>query len=433
MSERAPILIANGLLYQLSDTESDNFIQIGSKRFSLVKSAEIADLEKLDREFNEQDISDYKKKFVEGILKKEVQTLEEMKTQMDGNKILSFILNEMFPMYIDGSEKDMDAMLSGKKVESKEKGILDAALQEEYKVTENDIQRLKKELAGKQAKPMIKETKAEPKDEDELESMLKVHYKIEAQTQKIEVKPGKKNVLADVLETKIVVLFGGAAYKAKARNDADEIQAVLNGEAIGLEEFASAESVEEAYVRAMQNLLNAEAVDDYSAQLVEIQKIRAKNDQIKKFAEKESFEMGDIGFTKIDGRYHVYLKVPKFAMQNPVYKDQYHPFPACRVAVRLVMDSGRVSVSKICVIEDISHPFLPGGRGDGKFREICMGSYHFGDLQTLKGITDALSAAVNVITNGYSKNVGPHHKIDDFHYVSRKEAEKDGYQITNLH
>ena len=469
LAKRMPFVMFHNRLYQLDDRPSDeNFLIIGNQHFGLTPSAYLEELEHLYRELKANEIFEFKKQFIESRISKEMKPSEELNKLTQNSKIVHFIFYELFPLYNE-TDDDIDALLAGEDVgEDDTRKNIDALIDEEfgtYDVTIRDIQSLKAELLEglgvHEAKDILQiqqQEEFDDEDEDDLDDMLQDYYQKKGVIQReqkisqiLQQKQGSQQHkktdkisqliqkhkggegLETVLQGSPIFVFHDKVYQLEVNKNPESSEIiVLNNTTCTLKLLSNLNTIEDAFKQYFAKQFKIEAVEEFEEQLLEIQKIRARNKRLGEFANKESYEMGNVGYLKRGGNFFFYIKVPKFAMRHPdPSQDIYYKFEKCRVALRLHCNNDKVhSHPNPVVIESYPHPFLSGS---SERNHICLGRYKYHEGKTPEEIKKVLSDAVNVIINGYTKNCNPYNSITDFRTIPLDEAKEKGYQITNLH
>ena len=475
LAERGPFVILDERLYQLSDRapqtdgadEVQPVLSIDGNILGLVAADSINNLQRFYTQTNRASIDDQMQKYLQERLNKEVKTQNEFKKYLDGNKAVQFIVYEVFPHFMDKDE-DIEGMLRGETpaVDQEAEGDhadVEKILQgEDREITLRDYQQVKAELikeiedeygqAAKQLKPQDTEaaTQAQQAPDDDLDALLTDHYqKIgvlqPAPLRAAEVKQG--NGLVEIIGSANALVINGKVYLLRPSgqgNNASNITIAVNGARLEPEYYTNAESVESAYQNFLAKSIKIDAVEKYEDQVRQIEETKAKMRGIEGIAEKDRFFAGDIGFVRRNSTYYAALRVPKFAMKHPK-REEYYKFEECRVGVSVECDRRDVHIGEPCVIDQYRHPFLSG---NGTFQKICNLSHWNGRFDKATMVAKRLSDAKNVIMNGMTVKSFRSHGGTDIHdssywsvvledkldgrRISKEEAERQGYQITNF-
>lgn len=467
LTEASPIVIFRNQLYQVassSDT-SRQFLNIGGNKFELIPSSELAELESLDRDLNYQAITKYKKEFIEERLNKEMKSAQEMKEYIGGNKTLQFILYELFPLYMEDTDEEIDAILEGKAIKEDRTEIDQLIDREvsEIEVSEAELNKLKRELLKEldEGEDIPRQPRRrvilDTEDDDDLEELLDDFYgKKEETLERIELPEFREGTrLSEALEDESVLVFKGEVYRLVPgeNNGENSPHVMFANRRFNLQAFGTTNTVEMSYLKKLERQLKVEAVEEYGDQLKKIQQLRSRNKQIDKFARKGEYEMNNIGFIKRNegyGKskvYYVYLKAPKFAMKHPK-REEYYGFESCRVGVRLNYSGGKVrAADKAVVIDKYSHPFLK--EKNLPFQKLCnltqgVNTSGFSDAEKVaKKLDDGLNNLMHGMTEkSFRKHGGTdiydstywttvlEKKLRD-HKLTKRQVKKGKYEITN--
>ncbi len=449
LAEQAPFVIFQNQLYQVAEGNSTvDCLTFGNSKFALVPSSDLRELERFYRERHEEEIFQFKREFIDERLKQEMKSAEDMEKYVTENKTLHFILYKVFPLLIENSE-ELDDFLQGKvRDNTAMHREIDRALQKgvgKITVTETQIEQLKKELR-REYEEEKKEKRAPSARETEnlqLEQLLGGPQEPIwiLPTQLPEAKPA--TALTDILQQESVFVFEGKAYRLERTEAHDVLQ--IAGITFRLAPWQDVQTIEEAYQQQLERQFKWEAVDEFASQIEEIQKIRSRGEAVKKVKDKGEYEINNVGFLKKqDGyrgeQFYVYARLPKFAVQNPLKHEDYHPFPSLRVAVPV---NERGTAGDAVLVEKVAHPFISDW--NSQYQHICIMSDRQ-DGSGAQGVERRLSQAANIIMNGLTiDSLRSHHSVsEDAMYfsrklkecldkagrITRKQALAQGYKIT---
>jgi hypothetical protein len=468
LARKSPFLIFENRLYQIAEGEGgEGFIKAGTHTFGLHPAPSLAELEQFYRGKHTEEIFTFKKAFVEEKVKQEMKTYGEMSAFVGENRILPFILTEVFPQFLeqDSETEELFEDKSGKE-QSKEKmkEIMEkvVGLDDIVKKTmsQSEVNKalgeVKEQLIGElersgfeeEIKPLpAKPSRRSSEDDSEIDSLLSEHYKKADVAQILRPNDFKKNKvsredtgLTKALGNQDVLVMKGIVHKLSPVKKAGGFYLHIGGKDYTLSPAFAADRVESAYLRHLQTQFKIEAVDEFEDQAKQLQEIKVKNAALEKFFKKDEFDVGEVGFVKKNGTYYVYLQVPEFVLKDVKKYDDYYVsgklyhFKPCKVAVSVVPSGTGYQVGNPVVIDTYVHPFL---KGDDAWQGICMGNYNWSRLESLDPaakIATVLSAARNVLLKGYTSTCGPHHPLERnyFHAVSESEVQKKGWKITNV-
>jgi hypothetical protein len=223
-----------------------------------------------------------------------------------------------------------------------------------------------------------------------------------------------------------VFVIEGTVYKLlKAKDKGYHVS--LGGTNYVLQGFKDVQSIEESYQASLERRFRLEALDEYRDIVREIC-LREDGNLVRKIASMREYQVKNAGFVKNGGMIFAYVRVPKYAMRHPE-KKTYHPFKSCRVAIPVACRNGQIEAGIPCVIEGYAHPFL---HGVSEFNRICMGESYGDPITDAASLAKRLGEGANIVMQGYPKGVHPYNQLSNFGRISRKDAESQGYLITNI-
>lgn len=426
IGKKSPFLIDNGRFHQISDvetgTKNEKSFKIDNVIMYAVPSLKLEEMEEIYFEKNNKEIHKFQEEYIHSIINDaELYYEEDIKKFLKNNEIVEFIINKIFPYFID-NEDDIKKILNKEDNKEKEK-YLDNIVKKEDKFFQEIVnQKLKEkkqnfvdikyqlidEINKEEA---IKEKKKEDKmmsnEELEIKSLL-AKADPEKYIERIRFLPD------DVLKKKIICFLGEVYIQ---ENDKTKHYGIL-------------QELENTYTKNLEKKIKLQSIEKYEKQLQVMSETKAKSEAIKDILNKEEFSIGDIGFLKKDEGYYVYLKVPEYALKYPS-EETYYKFSPCRVAARICKGEKGFYSDDAKVIENYSHPFLSS---NCSWQKICLGGYSKHGKDDAEKIADHLSTAKKVIMRGYVDEASPHHNLSFFSskIVSKKTLDKEGTPITNV-
>ena len=416
LAEKSPLIIFDHQLYQLTERDiSENFIKVGEKKFGLIASDSLLNLENFYRYVNAQEIFNFKKDYIKGKLNSNMKSNEEINRIIKDNMVLYFILNEVFP-YFTETKDNVAALLKGR--QEKEIGILDGNIEKIIADASKEFD--KKESVRSRAKPVVERDNKRlvmSQEDGEIYQILTKYYK----TDEREKKPATKNMrslLSVVLNDQNVLVFGNQVNKLsrlRIRNNS-ELAVVIDGIEYMINPFDTVQNIENLHRRKLEEQLMIESEEDFNYQNNVTRQIDGLVRQLKEYSQKNEFEMGDIGFVKQAQNYYVTLKVSPYVLKEVKLpdKDMYFKFDECKVAVNIIYNDGKIQTDTVTfVVEAYQHPFL--ARGKQAWTRLCMGNYN--PAVSLNGLNEAgrvvklLSDAKNVMQKGYTLSCRPYQQL----------------------
>lgn len=419
MAGEGPFFIMGGNLYQFTDRSSnlENAVEAKGIRQGLVCSGSVQDWEEYERARLEQDIFQFKKAFASQAVNQEIRSREEIRYSRDRIRALEFILYDLLPCMMDVRVNQLvtDSTRTSRQV------MEDLILSETGPARQLDAEQLKADIrATIEREFTTPATVFERLDQDPASRLSLLGEQV----------LGGRNVY--VRQEQVMLLVPGSSQG---------FQVHWEGGIYRLEQGKTVEEVERAYQKARANQFRMEALKEAEIQAGHLD---GHIEPLERWGQKKEFRHRNIGYVRDDNVFYVYWEVPKFAMQNPLHQERYHPFPVSRVAVRVNASGGCVHHSGAYVIEPMKHPFLEFW--DQKYTWICPGEMERVYPDTSEGMAQHISEAVNAFMNGLTRSSLETHKLDgkilffnrplekileQVGVLTREEAIKQSYQITN--
>ncbi len=366
MAKKAPIVIANGSLYLTKDTydSEENFIETGGRKYGLLESETIENIENFYAFLNKEAVFELKKIHVQNAMKERLHSYESLLKGIDTIDLVSFIIEDVFPKIIP---PNVDALFSEDEASKSPK---EAFLEKhpEVKKLFDTGQKIGLEETRKQIENVGREGFSTAKKGTSFSKIFTVM--------------GSGNDVDRLIETvqgdpsKGVITFGNEAYALVKERGPVKIKAggtFYMGPSAGSIEF-----LEKNY----KGILKTDFEDAAMSEAKEQQKIfKNMETEYAKTAEAidslqriQSFNLKEAGFVKSGSSYYISVNVPKFALKDTKSEtENYYIFPPCRVGVRVTHGNG-IIVGKPVIIDEYTHPFLRSD--DQKFQEICLGPYY---------------------------------------------------------
>lgn len=170
----------------------------------------------------------------------------------------------------------------------------------------------------------------------------------------------------------------------------------------------------------------------------------SSNSALDNLIKKKEVCVNNAGVVVHEGFVYVYVRLPKFAMRNPLKPENYHPFASVRVAVKLIPNEGSFShyAGHFC-IDRLMHPFANNpnsyfvgvcGEGipiDNSAQSVARHLFHIGNL-VMNGLTrkslENHGAWQDGIGSYYQK---PAVVFAASKPLTKEQAVKEGYVIAN--
>ncbi len=416
LTEKSPLVIFDNRLYQLTERDiGEDFIRVGEKKFGLVVSDSLLNLENFYRYINAQEIFNFKKDYIKGKLDSNMKSNEDINQIIKNNMVLYFILNDIFP-YFTETKDNVAALLKGR--QEKEIGILDGNIEKIIADASKEFD--KKESLRSRAKPVVEKVNKKliiSQEDNEIYQILTKYYKTDEQEKKPTIK-NTRSLLSVVLNDENVLVLGNQVNRLnrlRIRNNSG-LAVVIDGIEYMITPFDTVQNIENWHRRKLEEQLMIESEEDFNYQNNVTKQIDGIVKQLKEYSQKKEFEMGDIGFVTQGGYYYVTLKVSPYVLKEVKLpdKDMYFKFDECKVAVNVVYNGGKIQTGhEVFVPEAYQHPFLP--RGKLAWMRLCMGNYRpeirLGGLDNAGKVVKFLSDAKNVMQKGYTISCRPYQHI----------------------
>src|SRR3989344_3017545 len=421
----SPFLFLDDKLYQISDRENGtDYLRIGSKKFSLVSSIDVSTLELFDRQLNNKSITEFKKEFASENLRKEWRSGDQVNNHNDLAMALEFILYSVMPLMID-TANEMGELLGVELKNSKTgKEVMEEIVNDEFK--------------------NLKNTNPTVKIKDLKQSLLS---KMDGNVRRAidNYNTNAKSIFGKVVGNNPLYFSSGNVFRLRPGNSQDLTISVNKKNYTMNDNVMTIDNLERFYSNQLDNILKIESINEVNDQheiVNEFEKLKSVTDA---FVKKSTFNYGNLGYVRKDLAFYVYWEMPKFAMQNPVRTEVYHPFEVAKVAVRLNASNGNIHHERAYIINKMVHPFLADW--DNGYQHICIMSRKDYD-STAESIVRHVSTAINAFTKGLTlERLDGHGSRDDENSLyfghslanvynlvgslSRNEAVKNGYRITN--
>ncbi len=430
-------VIANETFYQVCEKREgasyDNLMLCNGLELALVPSGSLQELERFERSSRRQENFDYKKKFVQNTLQRELMSDKDIKNYDDVKCALKYILEEFLPLMID-TAYEMGELLGVPNVQGVKTGrqVIDDLVQEELALmeTEDPAERIKilKAIVGKKIKPSEQILRWEDTFTDP-----KPNYN------------GNTSTLGAFTDQTPLYFSRGIVATLTPKEDGDVVL-VINGKKYSLGNHITIQHFDAKYAEETAKSLEREALDDFDAQFEQLSIDLKKEKGFNAFASKPSFSYGNLGYIRQGDAFYVYWEVPKFAMQNPVKPHLCNPYPATKVALRIHASGGQIFRSEHAyAIDPMIHPTLEDWKNP--FAHICTLSGKFRGNEAKNAMAD-LSDGINSFINGLTmQSLIVHGSGDDdcrFYnrplrrilekvgYLKLEDAMAQGYKITNV-
>ncbi|MBI5390235.1 hypothetical protein HZB02_02000 [Candidatus Woesearchaeota archaeon] len=340
-ADRAPFLIFEDTLYQISDTpREDQFLQLGKGRFGLVPTATISQLETFYETLFRTENFDAAQEFIKDEVKNHMKSRQDRTAQKEKVAAATFILKEFFPLLIDTTEelgKTLGIPLP-EKDQRTGKQIIDDLLNERTAAMEQH------------GNEYVIQTI--------ITDIMKKHGLDAGEERRKTADMPERSLWDMVTERNPVFVYNHEVFYLDTKPEQACI--VINGNAYGLKRIGSTQKLEQAYTKVLERERRRQALEEYRDQIGEmIQGMKAGNIAIEELMQEETFSYGNIGYIRRDGAFYGYFEIPKFAMQNPLNHKEYHPFPATKVSVKIEASDSKVYVDDgSYIINAMVHPFL---------------------------------------------------------------------------
>ncbi len=470
---REHTIILDNTLYKVEFTEDpftgDSFEQDGIL-CPIVRLETIGNLEKFYRVNRAREIEQWKEQSVREFRVSEHGSEQLKKLQIE-NVLLDFIVNEVFPYFLEGEEDrlgDFMRQKMGKKPrqpEDRRPGpgpaerkdsktpmgcTIDDALEEAEEYPEYDGDMKERDNMPPvdiferliEARDSLSKKKA-----DILDSLLGRKREAKKEQKKSrEVSStfydsflGRKNILViDQMVLELETMLGTL--------EEDSIKINIKGM-----EYTPMRTIDydhryknplvylkKEYMKHLMNVFKEEALSAHP----EIDRIMVKNRELVKRLEIDDYKKAGLSLQKerFDS-YYICLEVPPYANRDPDTGNllKFHlvdgKLAPVHVGVRLQMSGDTVGFSTPVVMEGIKNPFL---RESTPLRPICLGNYSLPrNYSTKQAVAVLLRKGRITLTSGYHGSLTPYHWLHDTQYFrqnicTKEEIDSLGLKITNI-
>ncbi len=440
LANLSSFVIDSGVIYTISehDSRKSNRVEVGERRYDLNQFMSVAAMEDLEERLYQGKMFTFTQNYVQEALQAEILSERQKDSRKDILRLQEFVLLEVLPLMIDTAydlgellHVDLEVKKSGREVIE---DVLQLNSKEGEDVEEINVFQEKERLRQKVLERITQEIREEP--------YIRAEGIIKEQGEK---------TLWDRLVQGSICVMGGEIFGLRDIDEEEkegEIRISIENIMYGLEYNCSASDLGEKYDQLLLNTLKQSALAQWNVETDERVMIPANEKKrrgaLERLADTKNFEYGNLGYIREGELFYVYWEMPKFAMQNPLEPQRYHPFPATRVSVRVNASDGRVYHEGAYVVDEMAHPFLRDWKN--RYEHICILSG--GNFEnTAQGIVRHISSAINAFTNGLTlKSLDEHGSRDEnamyfgrslketyttVGTLTREQAVEAGYRITN--
>lgn len=433
-SSLSPFLILDENLYPVLSRpprrREDKLVYAGTS-YAVADPLSLAWLEKYDSAISQHSIEQYKSGFVKSAIDQCFKTPGEIADKEKAIATVQCIMCSVLPLMIDSPFNMQDPL----RVTIPEAKTATDIMQEVYTQntkgaqTDKDIQ--KRAIAYReQALRLIPSFPLfegiNPLPEGKYSSMLGAY---------INGKP-----LISIAGEVFALVDGQGEGEGK-----DALVVDLGGKTWRQGKMFSVGSLETGYRQYLLSRHATDAVKEFEHQFLKAAEATPERKTLETFVSQDQFSYESVGWVRRGGKYYAYWTIPKFAMENPIRPEAYHPFPATRVGVNVRAEGDRVYSSDTAVVID---PMVHQALRDWTqpMEGICNISEKDYPL-TAMGVLIKLYTAINSFINGLSHTSLERHgeASENARYfdkplkvtfervgeMSRKEAVRQGYMITN--
>ncbi|MFH1637992.1 MAG: hypothetical protein ABIB71_06210 [Candidatus Woesearchaeota archaeon] len=443
MAEEAPLVIFGGQLYQVAEgPESDNYIEVEGMKYSLIPAMHLDDLEGLYEEVEAEGVFKFKKAYVQGKINEAIKSHKEMTDIISKNKVIGFIVKEVFPFYL-GDEDSIDDTIEGKgKGENLKVTIEDILKKGMGKGTRQEEKKVKR----KSPRPALEEDEDLEADEENIQDIddflsstaPKAYRKRFEETSESRLSYKTPNKQLGKLLKGNFACFGKTMFKLSQRNVKEsEILLSLEGIKYSLEMHVPLQELEAEYMDRISKSLQKQAIRESDEQNKVIADLEEESKALDDILNREEFSLGDVGFIKRNDNYYVYLKIPECAMKHES-RNEFYSFKPCRVALKVRMSGKDFQYDGPYVIEAVRNPFVGS---HSSWQGVCTGNYDRHKLRNLSTgakiahiLSDTKSGLMGM---AYDKRVDEHHGHHPlgsgyFPTISVAEIKKKNLPVLNI-
>lgn len=477
-SLETPLLVFNGRLFQAREptTRQDDFIDIRTARYCLEEISSPIELERLQFTHEQTAVQEFKARYAQQTLQRELLSKDFVEKQIAENKVLSFIVNKVLPV-LTGAELDqkVDGLLTGR---------LDQASSISFLLDENNSQDVDVDRSVVQERQRIKrdlivaldqEYKQYKAKEDRLSQGLAEALATLEDTRHSRLREGSifnesllPNYRLLIINDKIFTLLTAAEHLQNQRDhlstslrrrvlnvsptrDFSEIEELLKANKDEIEKNYRSVVINKLrttkikinglffapfyvgktseliipYQKLIERALKEQALDDNVFQAQQLQTIAREKQSLERIARQGRFEKNNAGFEVINDIYHVFIKTPAYALKSP-HNNNFYEFGSAKIGVSISRYGNGFQIGYVVIMNNYKHPFL---QGTGSMQTLCVGQYSYDSrergMSAEQKILARLSVGKQIVMSGYGTGTNPYRRLIEENFASQKISEAE--------
>lgn len=477
-SLETPLIIFNGRLFQATEqVERDqDFIDLRTSRYGLEQISLPIDFERLQFEHEKTAVQEFKQRYVQETLQKELLSKEFVEKQISENKVLSFIINKVLPTLTGAQlEQQFDNLLTGQSQQDSNISLLLDNSRQTNVIIDNTViresQRLKEQLLnalnqeykqyqGKEDKPykalaeLIEEFESTQysriKDGSVLNELLIPNYRFLIINDKVcslitsaEYLESQKDHLSTSLRRRTLNISPTIEFseiEELLKSNKDEIEkdyrskimnkfrtTKLNIGGLFFIPIFSGKTQEliEPYKKLLEKQIKTQALNENETQAQQLQAIAREKHSLEDLANQTSFERNNAGFEVVNQRYYVFIKTPAYALKSP-HNNNFYEFRSAKIGVSIERHGIGFYISPVIIMNEYKHPFLSGTIS---MQNLCVGQYNYEyrerGMTPEQKIISRLSLGKQIVMAGYGTGINPYRKLLEENFSNQKIFEAE--------
>lgn len=378
------VFSADGSILRIVDSSTgENYLQSFNCKMGLKQIGSVKELNELYLDHNKEEISEFKKNFIERELMQGFSQEREVEAALNENRILSFIIKELMPAVTS----DPQYKTAGIKIKPSRQ-VRDLQVRE-VKISASSLRAVERKIM-----------EGVSFNGSELENILLMDKRI----WKLEEQP-VSSVMVKLGNQRLYPVYKETTSSLKKR-----------------------------FTDYFEAKLKVSAIKEDSRGAAQLAGIQKERQELMKLLDGENYNAGGVGFKQIEnGTYEFYIETGDYALMSET--GQIVHMGSAKIGVIISREGSHIGVSDPRILNNYKHPGL--GYSGSPF---CMGDYPYQDYRrrltpkdlVLQFLFDCKRKAMMTYVNG----TGWHNSLTDYSYrgqiISKREAEQNEIPITNL-
>ncbi|MBT4824026.1 hypothetical protein HN695_02810 [Candidatus Woesearchaeota archaeon] len=454
VERQSSFVLFGGRVYDIVESNgSHDFIEAGQiKAMDLVPSMSFSDFENLDESLQQKEIEIYCGNYVKETIDQELREELEVRQEKTRLRTLKFIMTELLPLVYSRKYDSNDLLLAAIGV------IEEDEVESPVEKAKKEIHEILTEKFGLEDK---KDDEKDPAEEMREKVLRKEKKGIETRTilgekqslrkMGLKDKTISNSYLGEVTALQPMYILDGVAYQLELvkRSEVNGTDLVfnLNGKTYKPSEMpVNVSQISNESLERRKRTWRISALERSQDAFGEIKDKLKTEDiterQMHELAKLNELDLGTCGFVMNDGSYYVYSRTPKIATQDSRNGKVFWPYDETRIAIHMGWDRGKpYSSGKAKSVEQRKdHPCMY--KRNQEFSDMCtLDAAEY--ARTPMGFVKKLDEGVRTFfeplnTPSLERHTG--HSFFGTHIdrillqgsLTRKEAEKQGYQIIEV-